>query len=472
MRSINKIAPGLFIYESAERKIGTFNSLAFIIQRPEFESIRLNGNYLQTRRNGKSGLRTLRNGIILEDRFDTIFSAQTGFYALKWGDSVQIADNRGKWNLPPAKYQQIDLLNSGFALIRQNGKTGCWNPHDKKWILPPEDMQAEIAAGRDWVCLSRPGKGKILQEAAGTSLSNTEWDFLDLRDPVSHVRASKAGKIFLISSRNQTAAKGFEEIIPLGNRFFACREQGKMGLLFGDNKLVIPFQFESIRKLSTSAGWVFSGIKNGKEVLFNENGKALQQGEFDQILPATGKLFPARAEGRWGIARSDGSWLLENRFDSLQIIFRLADECRFPLAFFRKGKSVLINETGKEISEALPCQWLDAGEGKLFRKKDGQLQLFDSNGKQLGELSAADFKPFSEGNAAVKVQGSWGFINHSGRLVIPARFEELLPFANGLAYAREKGLWGVLRKNGSWLVKPSGIAVATDAAGKRKLVFP
>ena len=132
MRSINKIAPGLFIFESAERKIGTFNSLAFIIQRPEFESIRLNGNYLQTRRNGKSGLRTLRNGIILEDRFDTIFSAQSGFYALKWGDSAQIADSRGKWNLPPAKYQQIDLLNSGFALIRQSGKTGCWNPREKK----------------------------------------------------------------------------------------------------------------------------------------------------------------------------------------------------------------------------------------------------------------------------------------------------------------------------------------------------
>lgn len=472
MRSVSKVAAGLFVYESTDRKYGTFNSLAFIIQRPEYESIKLNNNYLQTRRNGKSGLRTLRNGIILDEVFDSISPARGGFFSVQRGDSNQIFDSRGKRNLPPGKYGLAHVLNPEFALVSQGGKTGFWSPVKRKWIMPLEEMKARVASGNDWLSISRPGKGKALQDAADAPLSSAEWDSLNTSDPASFVRAYKGSKVFLISSRNPLPGKGYEEILPLGGGYFACREGDRFGLIKGLTELLIPIEYASIRKLITGNGILFLASKDGRSFLLSESGKVVHKGDFEQIMPASSKLFTAAAGGKWGISRSDGSWLIENRFDSLQVIFRLADECRFPIAFYRRGKAVLINEAGKEITEALPCRWLDGGEGALFCKKDGSFQLFDATGKQQGDLMLQDFRPFEEGNAMVKSNGLWGFINHSGRMVIQAKYQELLPFKNGIAYARENNLWGVLRKNGSWLVKPSGISVVTDADGKRKLLLP
>jgi hypothetical protein len=264
----------------------------------------------------------------------------------------------------------------------------------------------------------------------------------------------------------------FDQIVPLGDSYSACYTGPNCVLLKGLSTLVIQEEFSNIRLFHTSAGICFAGKKGGFESLYSEKGKLLHQGNFESVLPATGKLIVASLNKKWGVAGSDGNWISDNRFDSVQLVFRSQDEARFPVVFYKKGKSLLVDEKGKELTEPCNCVWFEAGEGKLFRRNGNAIQMLDAQGKRAGDIEFEDFKMFSEGNVAVKTAGKWGFANHSGRMVIPAKFSEVLPFIGGIAYAKENGLWGVLRKNGSWLVKPSGISVFIDSDGKRKLVLP
>lgn len=472
MRMVKKLSQGLFLYESPSRLYGVFNNQAFICIHPEFESIRLNQNYIQTRKGGKSGLRSLRGSLVLEEKFDSISPLTGGFVALQWADSAQIRNPAGKWNLPPARYQRISILNSGFALVQQEGKTGFWAPDKKKWIRVPDNIRAEASKSGDWLRISRPGKGFLFCEAKDVSCPAFEWDSLNLNDPIHAIRASVSGRQYLISALRPAPDKSYEAIIPLGNGFFSCRDAGKFALVKAPDEIILPAEFSSIVRKTTNSGLVFLAKRESSELLFSEKGKQLYLGNFNELLPASGKLQVVSLDGKWGIAKADGSWLVENRFDSVRVLFRMADECRFPMAFYRKGKATLIDESGKEISDAANCIWFEAGEGRLFKKERGRFTLFDSRAKQLGDAEAEDVQPFAEGMAAVKSGGVWGFINGAGRMQIPSKFQEVLPFQGGIAYAKENGLWGVLNKNGAWLLKPSGIAVLKDGEGKRRLVLP
>ena len=472
MRSVRKISPGLFVYESTARRFGVFNSLAFTILRPEFSSVGLNWQFLQTRQEGKSGLRTLRGIPILEEKFDTISEFTDGFAFIRWADSAQIINSRGKKILPPERYGKISLLRDGFALVEKEGKTGFWLAGKKAWHTQPQYALAEVSADRTWIRIKRNDGLYVIQNAQDQPVSQIAWENINLGDPATFIRVERAGKKHLISVQNQNPAKAYDEISSLGQGYFACREGDKTSLISGLFTQILPSEFTSIQKFSTSAGTCFLAKKAGSALLYSEKGKPLHQGNFEEIKPAPGKKYLAASGGKWGIAKSDGSWLAENRFDSVQVVFRLLDEVRFPVVFYRKGKSVLMDEQGKEISELAACRWYDASEGMLFRQQNALFQLVDAQGKVQGDLTFDDYKPFSEGNALVKSKGMWGFVNHSGRMVIPAKFEEALSFQGGLAYAKEKGLWGVLKKNGAWLVKPSGIGVAIEADGKRRLVLP
>jgi len=317
------------------------------------------------------------------------------------------------------------------------------------------------------------GAGRFaLQDAKNVPLAAVVWDSLNLQDPADRIRAWKGGKVTLISSSNPVSGQFFDQIVPLGEDYSACYSGPNCGLFKGLSTRVIQEEFSSIRLFRTSAGICFAGKKGGFESLYSEKGKLLHQGNFEAVLPATGKLIVASFNKKWGLASSDGKWIAENKFDSVQLVFRNQDEARFPLVFYKKGKSLLIDEKGKELTDACNCVWFEAGEGKLFRRNGNAIQMVDAQGKRAGDIEFEDFKMFSEGNVAVKSGGNWGFANHSGRMVIPAKFSEVLPFIGGIAYAKENGLWGVMRKNGSWLVKPSGISVSIDSDGKRKLVLP
>jgi hypothetical protein len=472
MRSVRKISPGLFVYESSSRKSGVFNSLAFTILRPEFSSIRLNWQFLQTRTANGSGLRSLRGITVLEEKYDTISAFLDGYASIRRADSAQIISSRGNFNLPPGRYAQTMILKNGFAIVQKDGKTGFWLADKKAWHTEPIHQLAEVSADFNWIRIRQADGSFVIQAAGNEPVSRIAWDKLHLDDPASAIRAEKAGKLFLISVSKQAPTRGYDEINPLGQGFFACREGRNFSLISGLSDQILPAEYSSIQKYSTSVGTCFAAEKDGNVVLFSDKGKPLIQGIFEDLIPAPGKKFLAASGGKWGISKSDGSWIVENRYDSVKVIFRLLDEARFPVVFYRKGKSALLDEQGRELTDAAICSWFDGGEGKVFRKQNSGYTLLDAQGKVQGDLIFEDFRPFSEGNALVKSNGRWGFLNHTGKLVIPARFEDALPFQGGIAYAKENGLWGVLRKNGNWLVKPSGVGVATDADGKRRLILP
>jgi hypothetical protein len=472
MRSVRKISPGLFAYESSARKFGVFNSLAFTMLRPEFSSVVLNWQFLQTKSTSGSGLRTLRGIPVLEEKYDTISAFQDGFASIRWADSAQIINSRGKFNLPSGKYGKITLLKDGFALVQKEGKTGFWLAEKKVWHTEPRYEQAEVSADRTWVSIRQADGTFVIQPSRNEPVSKVTWDKLQTEDPATAIRAEKSGKVFLISVSKQAPVKAYNEVRPLGQGFFACRDGADFSLISGLSDQILPSEYSSIQKYSTSAGTCFAAKKAGNVLLYSDKGKPMHQGVFDEIIPAPAKKYIAASGGKWGIAKSDGAWIAENRYDSVKVIFRLLDEARFPVVFYRKGKSVLVDEQGREVTDLALCAWFDGGEGKIFRKLNSGLALLDVQGKVQGDFIFEDFRPFSEGNALVKSNGRWGFVNHSGKLVVPARFEDALSFQGGIAYAKENGLWGVLKKNGSWLVKPSGIGVATEADGKRRLILP
>lgn len=162
----------------------------------------------------------------------------------------------------------------------------------------------------------------------------------------------------------------------------------------------------------------------------------------------------------------------EPRYDSVTGQGHLQEEFRAPFIGYRKGKGQLINEKGVAVSEPESGRWRNLNEGRMALQSEKGVRLYGYDGKEIGDVFFEEVQPFSEGNAPARISGKWGFLNLFGKMVIAAQYEAVLPYKGGIAYAKQNGKWGVLKKNGSWLVKPVGIAVAEEASGKRKLVMP
>jgi hypothetical protein len=472
MRSVRKISRNLFAFQSNGKNWGAFNSLAYLLIRPEWNSLVLNGGLVQVEKDGLFGLRNLKGNEILPARFSYIQEFREGFSAVREKSSWQILNGKCEFILPEGSYEFTQVINGKVSIVSKGNSFGIWNPSSKSWVRQPEF--AQIRASLDGLWLEAKTKnGPVLGFDCTSQKFGTElWDSLSVADPASQVRAYLNKKVCITQASGFEKGTFYDSIRRLSSGYLVCSESGQSGLFGNSGQMVLPLEYSDIQSFQTPSGLIFSIKKEGLEGISGPKGQILLPLRFQKVRPAKGPLFVVQLDSRWGLADPNGYWILENKYDSVATPVKVQDEIDFPMVVYKKGKGSLINSKGQVLAGPREGTWFSGEEGALFLKEGNSYSLWTSQGKPAGEIRFDQFLPFSEGTAPVLVQGKWGFVNHSGKLVIPARFEEVLPYKSGIAYAKENGFWGVLKKNGSWLVKPSGISVETNSDGKRHLVLP
>lgn len=470
MRKVKKVNRNLFIYQSAEQKWGMFNSLAFILIRPENQSVQYNPPFIQVQKEGKSGLRNLRGQEVTPNRFDEIMPFTEGFAAVREGKNWNVLNTRGQF-LFTESLEFAQVLSHPTVLIRKSGQWGLYQPEIKTWLLEANWHKMAISSDENWLALSRqPNSGHQFYGIRSQQLETERWDSLSLSDPIASVRAYSAGKIRMLV-QGKPGLESYLQAFPAGRTSFRVQTESGWGIWTATNPNLLSATWDAIAPFRIRGEVNYVARKSGQMAWILGTGQIRGTFQGEELLPCQDDQFLLRQKGKWGLVDLKGNVLLELKYDSIQAPVRLEDEIRFPVVAWRKGKGALAGPKGI-LGEESNGVWMAAGDGLWYRKEKGQYRLMSSQGKELGENLFEEVRPFSEGNGEVRLEGKWGFLNSTGRLVIPARFEEVLPYRNGIAFARENGKWGVLRKNGSWLVKPIGTGVELDEDGKRRLILP
>jgi hypothetical protein len=471
MRKVERKSKNLFLYQSNDGKWGAFNALAFIIVRPEFQSISINGPFLQVRKEDQIGFRNFRGGEIHPPRFKTVQPFTDGYSAVSEKGVWQVMDTRGRLLLPDPGGEFAHVLSNGLVVVQKENKNGIWELATGKWILQP--IYTSILPSEDgkWCALRQDNKFLFLDLKTRTP-GTVSWDSLSLDDPIGSIRAYEKGKVFLLTPPSYMPGTGYDVLKPFGQNHLGMMAGGKWGLLSRTGQVLLPAEADRMEYHLLPGGPVFEAGTGETSTLLSPTGQILFRMQAERILPAINQTFVVLSQGKWGISDKSGNWLVQPKFDSIIAPIRQQQEIGFPVQAWKKGKSGLLGFKGEMLTEMESGPWKYAHEGLWFFKGKSGWALYNNTGKAQGNLFFDEVDTFSEGNAPVRLAGKWGFLNSTGRLVIPTRFEEVLPYQNGIAYAKESGKWGVLKKNGSWLVKPVGLGVDIDETGKRRLRMP
>jgi len=117
------------------------------------------------------------------------------------------------------------------------------------------------------------------------------------------------------------------------------------------------------------------------------------------------------------------------------------------------GKWGMVDNKGKQL---LPCRYDELGflentGNKVLRvfKKEEKYGLIDTLGQLAVGVHYENIGSFSEGRLAVKRNGIWGFVDENGREVVPCRFDEVGIFSEGLVAVRLGSKWGYIDRHGS-----------------------
>ncbi|MCL2249070.1 MAG: WG repeat-containing protein [Oscillospiraceae bacterium] len=132
-------------------------------------------------------------------------------------------------------------------------------------------------------------------------------------------------------------------------------------------------------------------------------------------------------EGKWGIARTDGTLIIPNKYDKISTFFQ-------GIAIVREG---------------------------------GEIYAIDEKTNRLAvpEQAITDFKNLSGGRVALKTDEGWRRASsdlESGAKV----FEDIGMYSEGFVSAKTDGKWGVIDLGTDWLIAPKYEGIVMDELGR------
>jgi len=221
-------------------------------------------------------------------------------------------------------------------------------------------------------------------------------------------------------------------------------------------------------------------------------------GHFDAGVAA------AKADGRWGILRTDGRWIVRPRFSdagasiggfvpvqhgtrwgvidrtgrlSHQLSHDEIRTCHEGLCPYRSGALWGFLHAAGGI--AVPPRFAQVRrfhEALAAVRDDLGWLLIDPTGRPVHRHSRYELFTPSEGRfALIDEAGRWGFAALDGRLVVPPRYDRARAFRDGMAAVRQGRDWGFVDRSGTEAIAPRfagvgsfqrGLAPARDGSGR------
>lgn len=389
----------------------------------------------------------------------------------------------------PVNYDEISLFQEGSNYrdnvykCQRDGKLGLVNSQD---ITLLQCEYSSIKHSGEYVYLVKNGKNGYA-ELKGTdevkSLIPCIYDKLESYSKDTPMRATYNGKEGMIDGNNKIIIpfeySNIGKFYNVGAYNMAWVEQdGKYGIYNIDGTVIQPWDIEKAYVMNENSGTTYLTfddfpdpstpyihiVVNGMTgVLSGKTYKTVIPCKYGYISPIINERAFYKANNKWGIMDIQNNSIQDAIYDKIKInnnwlsdAFTTEGIFQDNMYVFIGDKQGMIDKNGKAF---IPVKYDSLGvfsENMIVAKCGNLYGYINSNGEECIPLTYSHADDFSEGLAAVKNEkGKYLFIDASGVMVIkPHEYDRVGHFQNGTCK--------VYRKNKVWEIDREGKKVKKD----------
>ena len=382
----------------------------------------------------------------------------------------------------PVNYDEISLFQEGnnyrdnVYKCQRNGKLGLVNSQD---ITLLQCEYSSIKHSGEYVYLVKNGKNGYA-ELKGTdevkSLIPCIYDKLESYSKDAPMRATYNGKEGMIDGNNKIIIpfeySNIGKFYNVGAYNMAWVEQdGKYGIYNIDGTVIQPWDIEKAYVMNENSGTTYLTfddfpdpstpyihiVVNGLTgVLSGKTYKTVIPCKYGYISPVINERAFYKANNKWGIMDIQNNSIQDAIYDKIKInnnwlsdAFTTEGIFQDNMYVFIGDKQGMIDKNGKAF---IPVKYDSLGvfsENMIVAKCGNLYGYINSNGEECIPLTYSHADNFSEGLAAVKNEkGKYLFIDASGVMVIkPHEYDRVGHFQNGTCkvYRKDK-VWEINRE--------------------------
>ena len=382
----------------------------------------------------------------------------------------------------PVNYDEISLFQEGnnyrdnVYKCQRNGKFGLVNAQD---ITLLQCEYSSIKHSGEYVYLVKNGKNGYA-ELKGTdevkSLIPCIYDKLESYSKDAPMRATYNGKEGMIDGNNKIIIpfeySNIGKFYNVGAYNMAWVEQdGKYGIYNIDGTVIQPWDIEKAYVMNENSGTTYLTfddfpdpstpyihiVVNGMTgVLSGKTYKTVIPCKYGYISPVINERTFYKANNKWGIMDIQNNSIQDAIYDKIKInnnwlsdAFTTEGIFQDNMYVFIGDKQGMIDKNGKAF---IPVKYDSLGvfsENMIVAKCGNLYGYINSNGEECIPLTYSHADNFSEGLAAVKNEkGKYLFIDASGVMVIkPHEYDRVGHFQNGTCkvYRKDK-VWEINRE--------------------------
>ena len=382
----------------------------------------------------------------------------------------------------PVNYDEISLFQEGnnyrdnVYKCQRNGKLGLVNAQD---ITLLQCEYSSIKHSGEYVYLVKNGKNGYA-ELKGTdevkSLIPCIYDKLESYSKDAPMRATYNGKEGMIDGNNKIIIpfeySNIGKFYNVGAYNMAWVEQdGKYGIYNIDGTVIQPWDIEKAYVMNENSGTTYLTfddfpdsstpyihiVVNGMTgVLSGKTYKTVIPCKYGYISPIINERAFYKANNKWGIMDIQNNSIQDAIYDKIKInnnwlsdAFTTEGIFQDNMYVFIGDKQGMIDKNGKAF---IPVKYDSLGvfsENMIVAKCGNLYGYINSNGEECIPLTYSHADNFSEGLAAVKNEkGKYLFIDASGVIVIkPHEYDRVGHFQNGTCkvYRKDK-VWEIDRE--------------------------
>lgn len=327
-----------------------------------------------------------------------------------WG----VIDKEGN-SIATCKFDSLHFINDDLILARFVNNEGVLGT-DGEWVIPPK-------------------KGRLLYLS-----------------PESYVVAEDYCH-FAVYHKNQLVYCSNNRLTKRKNDLLETREDGKMGLISLQGKVLLNPAYDFISELHGDSIYIF-----GKDSLYGiiaRSGRMITNNlAYEAVYPLREEFIGIKLDGRFGFIDANGKLRIANRYDSIRMFSegyaavnlvgrwgyidkmeRLKVQPTFDKAYDfmegvaivkKDGKYGIVNKEGRLMLETAFDRLRRLDNGRFISLKDGRFGLIGKDGKELVFPKYDEIRDLENGHIIIRRKDKYGMATADGELIIPIVYDELV----------------------------------------------
>ena len=278
---------------------------------------------LKIRAKGFEGLADLKGNILLEPVYESILQLSTTSAAVRFLGKFGIVDLNGRWILLPQDHRP-ELIGDGLYILSSPNKFQLFNTSGNLLLSATHPLVRAGNELHEMVNSTVLGRytlnGTPIRTDQRTMTSLIQADQNPDTAPLFPVTEGLQGFMgngkygFRDTHGTLRIPNRYDSIVPFSEGLAAVKLNGRWGFLDANDKLVFQPRFDLSSRFVNGVAPV---RLHGKYGVLARDGFRLQP-EYDELTPtADGRYFILKKDGRYGLSDSNGTLLIEARYDYL-----------------------------------------------------------------------------------------------------------------------------------------------------------